>query len=293
MTLPNFFVIGAGKAGTTSLHRYLDQHPDVYMSPVKEPSYFTPDAGSPHAGEPAKTAVHTRQEYEALFDGVRGERAIGESSTAYLSFPGSAAPAIREAVPGARLVAVLRHPAERAFSAYSMHVQWGVEHLDFAAAVALELEGDTAATWQRRYVQLGYYGSFLAAWLEHFERDRLRVHLYEDLVTDPVGITRDVFGFVEVDPSFTPQTGVRHNVTHYSPKRGWVHRVLRFGPAKTAVKRVLPEHRWKPAVEWVRRRNSVVPEFPPEVRTRLIDLYRDDIAVTQEILGRDLSAWLT
>jgi len=293
MTMPNFFVIGAGKAGTTSLHRYLDQHPDVYMSPVKEPTFFAPEAGRPHPGEPAKAAVDTRTEYEALFDGVRGERAIGESSVAYLPFAHVAAPAIRDAVPDARLIAVLRHPAERAFSDYSMYVQMGTEELDFATAVTSELEGGVEVSWWRRYVQFGHYGSFLTAWLVHFEDDRLRVHLYEDLVTDPVGVTRDVFGFVEVDPSFAPQTGVRHNVTRHPPKRGWVHRVLRFGPAKVAVKRVLPEHRWKPAVEWVRRKNSVVPEFPPEVRARLIDVYRDDIAVTQEILGRDLSAWLT
>ena len=124
MPMPNFLVIGANKSGTSSLYEYLGQHPEVYMSPVKEPLYFSQSGKPPIGNRPdlvlQRDATRTLDEYLALFAGVTDEKAIGEASTSNLSNP-RAPTCIREALPEAKLVAVLRHPAERAFSAYSMY----------------------------------------------------------------------------------------------------------------------------------------------------------------------------
>src|SRR5437868_623089 len=109
MTLPNFLIIGAAKAGTTSLHHYLRQHPDVYMGP-REPRYFAregADAESP--------VIRTRDVYEQLFDGVTTEHAIGEGSPQYLNHP-IAPDEIAAELPDVKLIVSLRNPADRAYS---------------------------------------------------------------------------------------------------------------------------------------------------------------------------------
>ena len=124
--LPNFFVVGANKAGTTSLAAYLDEHPDVFMSPVKEPSFWSYRADRDHGAPFLGLQVRDRAAYEALFAAVRNERAIGEASTNYLQ-TAQAADRIRAEIPEARIVAVLRDPSSRAFSAYNMHVGANLE----------------------------------------------------------------------------------------------------------------------------------------------------------------------
>jgi len=296
--LPNFFIIGANKAGTTSLHRYVAQHPDVYMSPVKEPMFFAPEPPEVRRDDPAWRATNRAQvienleEYRALFAGADGERVRGESSTAYLSKP-QTPPLIKAAVPDAKLVAVLRNPSERAFSAYAMHRQWGVEPLSFADAVSAELDSGVDVGRKRIYVKLGYYGRFLSRYLEHFDRGQIQIHLYEDLIADPIDLVHEVLTFLDVDPAFTPDLATRYNVTQYEPRSRAVDRFARARAVKTIAYRFLPERGLARARELLRRRNSVVPEFPDDVRRRLVDLYREDILLTQEIVGRDLSSWLT
>lgn len=290
--MPNFFVIGANRAGTTSLHHYLSQHPQVYMSPVKEPNYFNPKAGrTDPLWSNRSTPVLTLEEYQALFADVAGERAIGESSTVYLSMPG-APERIRDAVPEAKLVAILRNPVDRAFSDYSLHRSWGTETLSFADAVTAELDVDgPVAGRMRGYVKTGFYGRSLTRYLEVFEREQLRVYLHEDLMVAPDDLLRDLFGFLGVDPSFAVDTTSRHNASRYEPKNVALERVTRAGALRAAT-RIVPKRARVAAREFLRRANHAVPDFPDDIRRRLLDVYRSDIARTQTIIGRDLSAWL-
>lgn len=155
MTLPTFLIIGSGRSGTTSLHAYLRQHPEVFMSEVKEPSFFSfMDGGIPSRGPGSewlrRTAVTTREAYEALFAASAGARAIGEASPAYLIDP--AVPArIHALIPHVRLVAILRHPAERAHAAYLGRRRDGLDPAPtFEAALRDEdrrLGQGSPATW--------------------------------------------------------------------------------------------------------------------------------------------------
>lgn len=293
MPMPTFFVIGANRSGTTSLHAYLSQHPEVYMSPVKEPSYFAPNARRGHPLWPNRAnPVVTLDDYLALFSGVVSETAIGESSTAYLS-DNRTPELIRDAVPDAKLIVVLRNPADRAFSGYCLHRAWGTEDLSFADAVRAELDHEGPVGGRMRgYVLVGYYGRYLTHYLERFDRDRVRAYLYEDLVGDPDAMLRDLFEFLSVDPSFAVNTAERHNATRYQPKHKMVDRVVRASPLRSIAKRVVSERTWARAKEKFRRVNSVPPDFPADVRQRLQALYRSDIELTQQLINRDLSAWL-
>ncbi len=290
--LPNFFVIGANRAGTTSLHDYLGQHPQVFMSPNKEPGYFAPKSDEERALWPGFQApITTLDEYRALFAGATDERAVGESSTAYLT--SARAPAlIRGTVPDAKLVAVLRNPADRAFSDYELHRSWGNEALSFADAVAAELdhEGPVAGR-MRGYVMSGFYGRSLRRYLEHFPRDQLGVWLYDDLVADPGALVRAMFAFLEVDPAVPVDTTSRRN-ERYEPRHRIIDRIARSRGVRAATRRVMSSGIRVRMREGLRRVNRAPVEYPEAVRERLVALYRDDIARTEDIIGRDLSAWV-
>ena len=131
--LPNFLVIGTGRAGTTSLYHYLAQHPQIFMSPVKEPKFFALEGHSLDFRGPGDERIRaetttTLSAYRQLFDGVRDEIAVGEASTLYLSHE-TAPDAIARYVPDVRLIALLRDPAARAHSAFQHLTRDGWEPL--------------------------------------------------------------------------------------------------------------------------------------------------------------------
>ena len=302
MTLPNFLVIGAGKAGTTSLYYYLDQHPEVYMSPIKEPKFFALEGGIPDYRGPGdrevwssgtNRAISDPKEYESLFDGVREEKAIGEASPGYLC--NARAPGrIKRCVPKARIVAVLRDPAERAYSAYLHMLRDGREKLPFAEALGEEKRRTRegwAPGWQ--YTREGFYYRNLKRYFELFERDKIRLYLYEELRADPLGLMRDAFRFLGVDEAFVPDISLRHNVSGIPKSALLVSLITRRNPLKTLLKPLLPEGLRRRISVGVQNRNlTPAPPLSPEDRARLIELYREDILRLQDLLGRDLSSWL-
>ncbi len=154
MTLPNFFIIGAAKSGTTSLYYYLKNHPQIYMSPVKEPEFFSFTGQKIDRKDmrlaPGIFAITERNDYEALFKDVKDEVAIGEASPSYIYVPEVPA-RIKAMIPDPKFIAILRHPAERAFSHFNMRLNKSsanaIEPItDFAEALRAE-EGRIQNGW--------------------------------------------------------------------------------------------------------------------------------------------------
>ena len=239
----------------------------------------------------------TLDDYLALFEAVRDERAIGEASTSYLRSI-RAPERIKDAVPHAKLIAVLRNPVDRAFSRYSHLVTSGDETQTFSQAVAAELAPPVpgVAPPLARYVEPGFYGAQLGRYLELFDREQLSVHFFEDLVQRPEPLLRELFCFLDVDPSFVPALG-HHNVTRYPAKSASIDRLVRRVPRKAFLVRIIPPATRARAGRSLRRWNRRLPEFPSELRRELVEVYRDDIRRTEEIVGpRSLCVdcvWLT
>ncbi|MGH3145252.1 MAG: sulfotransferase family protein, partial [Rubrobacter sp.] len=212
MTMPNFFVVGAQKAGTTSLYHYLDQHPQVYMSFIKEPFFFDHELDPNGEVVPHEFGGHNQaakfanlEEYGTLFRAVKDETAIGEATPLYIYAPGTAE-RIERFVPGAKAIALLRNPADRAYSAFQHAVRIGVEPLtDFAEALRVE-EERIRDGWHYifHYRNRGLYCEQLESYYEVFGRERVGVWLYEDLRDDPARVAQSVFRFLGVDDAFTP-----------------------------------------------------------------------------------------
>src|SRR5579859_4974857 len=140
--MPNFFIVGAARSGTTSLHRYLSQHPQIFMTHRKEVHFFAADH-FPRTGPGDdwlnKRVLHDQEQYTQLFADVQGAKAIGEASVFYLCLPDSAE-RIAQAVPDAKIIIILREPVERSYSSHMMLVRDGRETLGFAEGLELAQE---------------------------------------------------------------------------------------------------------------------------------------------------------
>jgi hypothetical protein len=291
--LPNFFVAGAPKAGTTSLYRYLAQHPQVYMSPVKEPTFFgaADILSSPQKNLMLERTARDRATlivewdyYVALFRNVRQEIAVGEASVSYLWQP-SAAGAIQARIPGARLIFVLRDPAERLFTHF-LGSAWRDPRATFRTRFRAALEPGGIG---RNIVNIGRYATHLQRYFDVFPRDQIGIHLYEDYRADAPAVLRSVFGFLGVDPDQPVDVSRRHGET-MMPRFRWLHalRVRLVGAAPVAG--WLPERARRVLKRLYRRAPDMT--MDPADRRMVIDYYRDEILRTADLIGRDLSGWL-
>lgn len=311
-------VIGAAKSGTTSLHEYLAQHPDIFMSPVKEPNYFAfagtaPDFRGPDDdGLPCRASadvlrvakyagsVWRRDDYQRLFAKAGSRKAVGESSVSYMYFP-EAVERLHAELPDVKLIAILRNPAERAYSKFIQFLRDGCEPLeDFESALGAE-EDRVARNWSATwfYRRRGYYHAQLRRFFDRFDPRRIRVVLHEDLKSHPQHLLADIFRFLGVDDQFVANTTRRHNVSSAPqrvPRYDLPERLV-TPAAGAALRRVLPSRGVNVFQRGVRHLNSRYspwepPPFAPEVRARLVDGYRDDIRALETLIGRDLSSWL-
>jgi hypothetical protein len=252
--LPTFLVIGATKGGTTSLYHYLDQHPDIYMShPVKEPKFFTAEEGSVVRENGAKgwhvSAGHITKlaDYQALFRGATAERARGEASPQYLYYP-EVPERIHRRLPEVELIAILRHPVARAYSAFLHQTRDGMEpQTNFAAALADEPRR-IAEGWSPlyHYRAQGFYHEQLSRYYRLFDPAKIHVYLYDDLQKDPLGLMQRIYRDVGVDAAFRPSLEVQHNISGV-PKNRALHSVHAFlkpaqGTRKTAPARAVSRH---------------------------------------------------
>jgi hypothetical protein len=275
MTLPNFLVIGAAKGGTTSLYNYLRQHPDIFMSPMKEPNYFTDEDQLF-----GKRSVRSRNEYERLFDGVKNEHAIGEATPRYLNAVGGVG-RIRADLPGVRLIATLRQPADRGYSAYLARF---TDSREFASAEEVLQLGNYQ-------FESGIYSPKLQRYFDTFPREQIKVILFDDLIARPQEIVRSLYSFLGVDPEFAVDVTTRFNRT-FSPR--FVRLTRLFNATAKSWARIAPWASGTGLGTPLRRLLLRNPDrMPPALRRRLTDQYRDDIIATGKLIGRDLSHWLT
>jgi hypothetical protein len=303
MALPDFFIVGAPKAGTTALHAALATHPQLYLSKVKEPKFFLTDGGpqvstrGPGDAHGAKETIWQREQYEALFSGASPGMLRGESSAFYLQDP-TALGRIHRAIPEAKLIAVLRDPVDRAYSNW-LHL-WadGLEPIgDFVTAFEAEDER-IAAGWGFfwHYRRLGLYGEQLQRLLEVFDRKQLCVLRYRELVDQPAATLDRICDFLGVD-HHEAGTMPPENMRRYVPpsaKTRVISPVVRSGARLGAH---LPPQVWRkasvPLIWALQRGGGPRPSLPIDARRRLVAEFSADIALLDEVAGGSYSDWLT
>ena len=298
LMMPNFFVVGAARSGTSSLNRYLRQHPEIFIPPRKEVHFFAaqyfPCTG-PGDGGMNRLVIRDEDQYAKLFDGVTTEKAIGETSAFYLCLPGTAE-RIAQAVPNARIIIILREPVARAYSAYMFLARDGREKLEFAEGLSREKErkqqGFEPMWW---YKELSLYSSQVQHYLEVFGPERVKVLLYEEFYADPGQALRDVFAFLGVKEDVVIDTSVRYNPAGVAKSRRLYALLNHFIREPSAweqwIKSLIPRQlRITLATKAVGLLVQPVP-MDLELRVQLKPYFVEEVAKLEELLHRELRCW--
>lgn len=301
MIMPNFFIIGAQKAGTTSLCRYLQEHPQVYMSSIFEPGFFAFEGEEINFCGPGDERISNRvitdlDRYRKLFENVTHETAIGEGTTLYLQ-SSKAANRIAHYVPDAKIIVILRNPVDRAYSAF-MHLKrdnlekFQIE--DFSKAL-LEEEERIKNNWGYlwRYKSMSLYSKALQRYYENFPSNQIKVYLYEDFNNNPHEFLKDIYRFLNVDEHCLPEFLSRYNVSGIPKSRTLYNFMTKENKLRNVLKPIIPNKLKKRVVNYIQAKNLVRSKLSPEIKSEMIELFKDDIILLQNIIGRDLSSWLT
>lgn len=295
---PTFLVIGAARSGTTLLCHVLNRHPDVFLTDPKEPHFLAfagrrlDFQGPGDADSINRFAVTDEARWRALFESGAGHRQRGEGSVSTLYHPEVAIENIRRCCPEVKLIALLRDPVDRAFSAYSYLVGRGLETESFERALELE-EQRRASGWHHlwHYTRMGFYARQLVPFIDAFGRDRLLVLGYEDLVAQPAHRLREVFAFLGLDQRGIEDLGAEVNVSGRPQSRALTGAMnwLRRHEAPRALVRTVVPFRLR---EWVRRTNLERMDLPGETRPMLDALYAPERRELAELLGEDAPSWV-
>jgi hypothetical protein len=302
---PNFFLVGAMKAGTSSMHRYLSQHPEIFMSVRKEPRYsgFAPDLDS---GSAADGRWFTRDlgDYLANFAAARDERIVGESSHVYLHST-KAAELIHEFAPDARILIMLRDPVQMIHSRHQQQLWMVREDIrDFAEALAAEddrragrrLPRDAPYNKGLLYREACTMAPQVRRYLDVFGRDRVHVVVLEDLAKRPIDVYREVLEFLEVNPDFVPNRMEAVNLSKDLRSRRLQRLRLRLMHVGRVIRRRVPVplagvfSAPLKALRAINRRTVPRAEMSHQLEEELTHFFAPDVAELSELLGVDLSA---
>jgi len=299
--LPNFLVLGAAKSGTTSLYRYLEQHPQICLPDRKETNFFACEGiplnsfrGDGRMPNFLLSSITQLEDYKALFQQGKEKIASGEVSTSYLYDEG-APERIQRLIPGAKLIAILRNPIDRA---YSHFLQLRREQREPFASFPEALRAEQSRIqqkylWDYFYKGQGFYFQQLQRYYALFPAEQVRVYLYEDLENDAHRLVADLFSFIGVDKDFPVDTSIKYN-TGGIPVHPWFGRIISTNNGiRTLIKQLFkPQTRQQLKKLYMRLFIRSAPLMPGSAYELLRDAYHDDIAHLQDLLQRDLSAWL-
>jgi len=296
--LPNFLIVGAAKSGTSSLHNYLNQHPEVFMPSynsegmkVKEPRFLIKDL----VKHRLHNGVWTWEEYKSLFGDVIDEKAIGESTVLYLYYYKDAIKNIKEKLGNdVKIIIMLRNPADRAYSAFQ-HVSRGFkEQNSFENSLEMEdgrLERDGNLTPMVMYKDMGLYHDMVKSFQENFSN--VHVIIYDDFRDDTENEMKKTYQFLGISDNADIDYVTRHNVGGKRWKNDKVkYLFMKENPIKSIFRRIIPKGlRRGIRNNLVKASTNKVTPMKGHTRIMLNDFFREDVKQLSTLLNRDLTNW--
>ncbi|WP_053404750.1 sulfotransferase [Persicobacter sp. CCB-QB2] len=302
ITLPDFLIIGAGKSGTTSLYHYLDQHPDIFFSEVKEPNFFALEGIDPvnEKDDPEQMfhypwAVTEFQEYLDLFASAEPHQLKAEASTMYL-YSKKAAEGIKQRIPEAKLIAVLRQPAERLWSRY-LHLarENRTPEVSFNDVIK---KGNIY--WKRPdLIPSGFYADHLKSYFDLFPEHQIKILFHEDLLKKPSEVLNQLIEFLDLAP-FEFETNQQFNKSGYIKNKKLDAIIGQNSVVKKSVEKLTPgllnlikgQPHLKKWLNNARNANLEKPSFPKELKNKITqEIYLEDIEKLEDLLRVNLDHW--
>jgi len=295
MNLPNLLIVGAAKSGTTSLHNYLKQHPEIFMSNHKEPHFLI----NKEIGENRiPKGVKKLNEYSSLFDGSDTFKYRGESSAMYLQFPNIAIKNIKKYLEkDLKIIIMLRNPIDRAFSGYQHVKRFNVdEELTFAQALDVcedRYFKQTSLTPATRYIHIGMYYDFVKKFMHSFS-GQVHVIIYDDFITDTQNELSKVFSFLKVKK-------IDVNITEKYMVGGWKWKnrffkntFMKKSFLKKIIKIIAPFKFLRIFLNDLFKYLFTMPDDKMDisVRKKLQNIYKNDVINLSKLLNRDLNFWI-
>jgi hypothetical protein len=315
---PNFFLAGAPKCGTTSFYHQLDRHPQIYMSPIKEPCYFASELRIENFSEDLQPQLRPETEtlreylrgpmtskrfsgpvvewedYLLLFRNVRNETAVGEASVSYL-WSQTAARNIAARIPDAKIILLLRNPVDRAFSQYLQAVSSGLVRSSFRERISAGMNSNSSKfAVLNPFLEFGNYSAQVKRFLDAFPPKNVLIHIYEEMRGNPAEAMAETFRFlgvsVELAPDSCPHASLPRFMEPRVPRMITIANILKKRGIWQGTARSIPE--WlRPALRKAVHRPRASLSVAPEDRVYLQDYYRDDILKLEHLLNRDLHSW--
>jgi hypothetical protein len=285
---PNFFLVGAAKAGTTSIYNYLSKHPEVFFPVVKEPHFFT--RVSPALEQRFLIeAVTKRSAYLRLYSHASGHSVIGDASPSYLWHP-KVPQRIRAEVPHAKIAVILRDPVERAYSHYLMDYREGAQNKPFYEALLVDMNRREKG-WGVSYLyyELGLYAAQVQRYLETFEAERLKVLMFDDFRRDAKAVLREIAEFLGLDPNPLAHVDTSRKYNAYAaPRNQYLRRVAGANLSRMLGQALMPHWLGAFIFERIFLKHAPKPPLDPRARELLCSLYDPELDRLEKLLGRRL-----
>lgn len=298
--LPDFIIVGAAKSGTTSLYNYLNQHPQVCMSSMKEARYLAYFGNEQNYKGYGKNGNRIMQSYDSsmpksmrdylnLFSKEKANQIKGDCSPAYLYLP-QTAEKISELIPNVKIIMILRNPIERAYSSYLHMRRENAEIKSFIQALREEkkrIQDNAGLPW--RYVDMGKYNEQISRYKSYFKSENIKIVLYDDLKNNPQQFIKDIYRFLSIDSEFKPDMRRKDNVSGI-PKNYFLYNLI--SKINYKINSLSGFDNLKRKFDFLEKKLLSKPSMNFEEKAFLNDALKKDIRALSLNLKRDLNSWL-
>ena len=285
----DFFIVGAPKAGTTSLYHYLAEHPQIEMSSQKEPDYFSDTAIQEQGMYYRKNRIDTEEKYYSLFNVESKNVIFGEASVSYLFYK-SVAGDIKKYNANAKIIIILRNPIDRAFSHYLMDYRLGLVSDTFDEIVNKTSNNNKVHLYYQQYIQISEYAKQIARYYQQFDEDKIMLIDYEDFKKDVGEIVKSVYTFLGINSEYKADINKKHN-TFTMPKNNLIRYIYSFVFIRNMLTFLFPKSLVK-SVRSILFKQNKKPKLSDETRKQLKQFFKEDIWELSQILNKDFSKWI-
>jgi len=283
---PNFFIVGAPRCATTTVYEVLKRHPEVFMSPVKEPCFLSGGRGK----------IGSWKKYYELFEGAKDEKIVGEASTPYL-YSDRAIENIKKITAEPRILIQLRDPIDRAVSQYKRNIRTGIEQRSFEEIIEQEKKQlSNVKKSKLQYLGYGFYSDHVKNYFNHFGRKNVKVILFEELIVNKKSKFREIYEFLGISFSYLPDHIDKYNAGT-KPRLPWINDfIMGSSMSKRFLKRIIPQRVKNLFIPKIRdylnlSKEEIKVKLTEGMREDLIDLFSANINQLGKLINADLSHW--